>query len=121
MAKTEREIFAENLRSYIEKSHLNQSRIAERIGVSRGTMSDYVRGTAYPRPEKLAQLCEALGVSQYDLTGAEQHSSIPNREVLRIAEEIQSDPEARQLYDQIRRLKSDEREMIRNLIKKLAD
>lgn len=124
MANTEREIFAKNLRFFVEKSHLNQTQIADRLNVSKGTMSDYVHGRAFPRPEKLTELCEILGVSQYDLTTdfyPDKESFAPTNEMLIIAKELQSDPELRRLYDRIRLLNSDERELVRNLINKLTD
>lgn len=122
MAKTEREIFATNLRLTIEKSHLNQAQIASKLGVSRGTMSDYVHGRAYPRPQKLAQLCDILGVSQYDLTTdfySDEDQFAPNGELWHIAKEIYDNPDARAIYTAIKGLETDEIRMVRALIEKL--
>lgn len=124
MAEIERKIFAKNLRFFIEKSHLNQTQIADRLNVSKGTVSDYVHGRAFPRPEKLAELCNILGVSQFDLTTdfySDKDTFVPDPEALRIAQELQNDPELRRLYSSIRRLSSEDRAIIRNLISKITE
>lgn len=124
MASREREIFARNLRITIEKSHLNQAQIAERLGVSRGTMSDYTKGKAFPRPEKMKRLCGILGVSQYDLTTdlyQEEDRFVPNKELLDLAKEIYESPDARAIYTKIRGLDTEEIRAIRTLISKLSD
>ena len=123
MADVEREIFAKNLALIIEKSHLNQAKIAAELGVSRGTMCDYLHARAYPRPAKLAQLCEILGVSQYDLTTSVYSDDgifIPNEELLSIAKEIYKNPDARSIYTAIKGLEADEIRMVRALIEKLS-
>ena len=122
--KTEREIFAENLTKLIEKSHLNKARIAAELGVSRGTMSDYTNAKAYPRPSKMAKLCEILGVSQYDLTTShyqEEETFVPNREILSIANEIYENPEARKIYLAIKGLSENEIQAVNALLTTLEN
>lgn len=122
MARTEREIFAKNLRAVVEKSHLQYKDIAAELGVSRGTMSDYIHARNFPRPEKLAQLCNILGVSQYDLTTdfySNEEEFVPNGELWHIAKEIHDNPDARAIYTDIKSLEEDEVRMVRTLIQKL--
>lgn len=118
--KTEREIFAENLTRIIESNpDLNKAKIAAELGVSRGTMSDYTNAKAYPRPAKMAKLCEILGVSQYDLTTShyeKEDGFVPNREVLSIAKEIYKNPEIRKIYHAIMGLSANEIQAIRTLL-----
>lgn len=118
--KTEREIFAENLTRMIEKNpDLNKAKIAAELGVSRGTVSDYTSAKAYPRPAKMAKLCEILGVSQYDLTTShydEEDGFVPNREVLSIAKEIYKNPDARKIYRAIKGLNTNEIQAVKALL-----
>lgn len=116
---TEREIFAQNLKYLVNKSYMNQAQVAEKLGVSRGTFSDYLNGKAYPRPEKMRRLSEILGVSQIDLTSDGQPldgESNFNSEILKIAKDIFENPDARALYSSIRKLETVEIEAFRTLI-----
>lgn len=121
---TEKEIFARNLRKIVAGSYMNQAQIAEKLGVSRGTMNDYLHGRAYPRPQKLAALCEILGVSQYDLTTdkyAANGVSYPNKEVASLAQNIFENPEKRSLYLAIQKLNEDEIKSIKAIVMSLID
>lgn len=123
--KTEREIFAENLTRLIEKSpNLNKARIAAELGVSRGTMTDYTNANAYPRPARMAKLCEILGVSQYDLTTShyqEEEDFVPNREILSIAKEIYENTDARNIYLAIKGLSPNEIQAVKALLTTLEE
>ena len=119
----EREIFARNLTRIIERSpNLNKARIAAELGISRGTMSDYTNGKAYPRPSKMAELCKILGVSQYDLTTDfyEEEEIIPNREVLYLANAFYKNPERRNVFAAIVQLNDSEFEALKSFMKALG-
>lgn len=119
--QSEREIFARNLRRIVEASHMNSAEIARKLGISRGSFSDYMHGRAYPRPEKLTALCQILNMSQYDLTvDLGEDDFVPNKEILRIAKEIYGNPDARAIYKAIEGLDSEEIRAIRTLISKLT-
>lgn len=122
--KTEREIFARNLRRMIEKNpNLNQARIAAELGVSRGTMSDYTNGKAYPRPSKMTELCKILGVSQYDLTTdhyADEEPFVPNREVLSLAKSFYANAEMRNVFAAIVRLDENEFDALKAFLNALG-
>lgn len=121
---TEREIFAQNLKHLVAKSYMNQAQVAEKLGVSRGTFSDYLSCKAYPRPEKMRRLSEILGVSQIDLTSDGQSldgESNLNSEILKIAQDIYDHPDARALYSAIRKLEAVEVEAFRTLVMRMTD
>ncbi len=54
------------------KAGLNQTELAERVGVRQATIARYENGTRSPSPEALGRLADALGVEEWDLTYAEQ-------------------------------------------------
>ena len=56
-------IISENLRKEIEQSGLKKSQIAESIGVSRATISQYLSGRAQPTLATFAKLCAVLDIS----------------------------------------------------------
>lgn len=60
-------VFARNLQKYLEINELQQKEVAEAIGVSAGSFSEYVKGTVFPRIDKLHALAEYFGVRISDL------------------------------------------------------
>lgn len=124
MAMTKREIFARNLQKAIEGSYLNQSQIAKMCGISRGSCSDWCSGKTYPRPEKMELLCNALGVTEYDLTHdfeGEDVKAYMNREVADIAEELRENPDARALYVAITKLSDENKKALKQIVLSLAE
>ena len=50
--------FSENLQFYRKKADMTQEELAERMEVSRQTISKWESGATYPEMEKILQLCE---------------------------------------------------------------
>lgn len=50
--------FSENLQFYRKKEAMTQEQLAEKLEVSRQTVSKWESGTAYPEMEKILQLCQ---------------------------------------------------------------
>ena len=70
--KTEQEyaaIFARNLAIQIDRSQLNQSQLSEILGVSRATVSDWVKGKIQPRLPMFFRLCDVLGCDPNTMGG----------------------------------------------------
>ena len=117
-----REVFSRNLRRAVANSYLNQSQIADRCAVSRGSVNDWMKARAFPRPEKLSLLAEALGVTEYDLTVDffdQKETPYMNKEIIEIASELNENPNARRLYAAITRLHHEDMLAISHLIYKL--
>lgn len=51
-------LFGENLQYYRKRNNMTQEQLAERLEVSRQTVSKWEAGTSYAEMEKLLQLCE---------------------------------------------------------------
>ena len=62
-----REIFASNLKRYVDQSGKQQREIAKAISISAGTFNDWIRGRVYPRMDKIQLLSEYFGISKSDL------------------------------------------------------
>lgn len=58
------DIFVENLRKYLNQFDMTQAELAARIGVSKSTISDYMRGKKLPRVDKLDKMCEIFGCTR---------------------------------------------------------
>lgn len=62
-----KEVFAKNLRYYIEESGKTQIEIAEMIGVAQSTFNDWVRAKKYPRIDKIEMLARIFKILKSDL------------------------------------------------------
>ena len=55
--------FADNLQFYRNRKQMTQEQLAEKMGVSRQTISKWEAGTTYPEMEKLLLLCDLFSCS----------------------------------------------------------
>lgn len=62
-----KEVFAKNLRMYLERSGKTQKELAEIVGVSAPTMNDWIKGKKYPRIDKIEILADYFGILKSDL------------------------------------------------------
>ena len=62
-----KDVFAKNLRFYLERSGRTQKELAEIVGVSAPTMNDWIKGKKYPRIDKIEILADYFGILKSDL------------------------------------------------------
>jgi repressor LexA len=62
-----KDVFAENLRYYMESRGKNQKELAEIVGVSAPTMNDWLTAKKYPRIDKIEILANYFGILKSDL------------------------------------------------------
>ena len=62
-----KEVFAKNLRYYMESRGKNQKELAEIVGVSAPTMNDWLKAKKYPRIDKIEILAKYFGILKSDL------------------------------------------------------
>ena len=60
-------IFAYNLRRYMEINNKSRRDVSEAIGVSYYTFTDWVTGKKYPRMDKVEKLANYFGIQKSDL------------------------------------------------------
>lgn len=60
-------IFSKRLRYYIDKYELTQSELAERLGVSAQSVSNWCKGTKSPRMDKVDAMCKIFHCKRSDL------------------------------------------------------
>ena len=65
--KTQREILGENIDRLIARNGIDQKILAEKIGVSGATISNWVKGLKYPRIDKIQDLADYFNVKHSDL------------------------------------------------------
>lgn len=62
-----KEVFAKNLRRYMELSGKNQKEMAAIVGVSAPTFNDWLKAKKYPRIDKIEKLANYFGILKSDL------------------------------------------------------
>lgn len=60
-------IFGKNLRRYIDQSGKLDKEVAEAVGVSTATMSEWLNGKKYPRINRIELLAQYFGIQKSDL------------------------------------------------------
>lgn len=60
-------IFAMNLKRYMQEKEKSRKEVSEAIGVSYYTFSDWVNGKKYPRMDKVERLASYFGILKSDL------------------------------------------------------
>ena len=67
MAQWSKEIFAQNLRKRMEMADKSQKEMAEVVGVSTATYSDWINAKKFPRIDKIEILANYFGCLKSDL------------------------------------------------------
>lgn len=62
-----KEVFANNLKHYMESFGKNQREMADIVGVSAPTFNEWIRGKKYPRIDKIEKLAHYFGILKSDL------------------------------------------------------
>ena len=75
-------IFASNLKRYMEVKGKSRNDISEALGISYFTVSDWVNGKKYPRMDKVEMLANYFDVQKSDLIEKKEKSSTPEEPVL---------------------------------------
>ncbi len=78
MASSEgKEIMGRNIKRLIKQREITAARLAEIVGVSTATISDWSNGKTYPRIDKIEAMAEYFGVSKSDLVEDPDKVSTP--------------------------------------------
>lgn len=67
MAQWSKETFARNLKKYMDRAGKSQKDMAEVVGVSPATFSDYINAKKYPRIDKIDIMADYFGILKSDL------------------------------------------------------
>ena len=104
-----RKIIGENIKKIAALKGIRQVDIAEHMGVSQGSVSNWIKGTNSIDIENLAELCRFLGVSLDQIYG-----------VAPITPEVTLSSEETELISLFRMLNSDGRGLAMNTIRTFA-
>lgn len=99
-----KEVFAKNLRYYMERMGKNQKELAEIVGVSAPTMNDWLKAKKYPRIDKIEIMANYFGILKSDLI--EDKKEKPTAQSDGLSEE------KRKLIDKIKKLPEDQVQLL---------
>ena len=105
-----KEVFAKNLRYYMESRGKNQKELAEIVGVSAPTMNDWLKAKKYPRIDKIEILANYFNILKSDLI---EEKEKPTAEDDGLSEEM------KELIDQIKKLPADKVQMLLQVAKSI--
>lgn len=71
------DIFVRQLKYYLNLRNKSQTDLAKYIGVSNGTITNYVNGTNMPRMDKIDKICEFLLIKRSDLLEDHDNNTRP--------------------------------------------
>ena len=82
-------VFASNLKRYMEVKGKSRNDISDALGISYFTVSDWVNGKKYPRMDKVEMLANYFGIQKSDLIEEKvQKESPPERDTLTDGEKM---------------------------------
>lgn len=113
MTHWSKDVFAKNLKRYMERAGKTQKEMADIVGVSAPTFSDWINAKKYPRIDKIEILADYFGIWKSDLIeekNAEEKETPTvwdgglSKEKIELIEQIKSLPEEKiQLLLQVAR------------------
>jgi transcriptional regulator with XRE-family HTH domain len=102
-------VFASNLKRYMELKSKSRNDISEALGISYFTVSDWVNGKKYPRMDKVEMLANYFGVQKSDLIEIKGQSSSPDNASLTEGEKT--------LLDLFRRVPEEQQTLVLQMIR----
>lgn len=113
-------VFASNLQKYMKLNGKSRRDVAEALGVSYYTLTDWVNGKKYPRMDKVEKLAKYFGILKSDLI---EEKTIENSPV-EMAErhfEIIMDEDISDIFDDFRSLNPAQKKIVKDLVHSLAE
>lgn len=81
-------VFASNLKRYMEVKGKTRNDISEALGISYFTVSDWVNGKKYPRMDKVEMLANYFGIQKSDLIEIKIENNSPKEPELSEGEKM---------------------------------
>lgn len=120
MAIWSKEVFAKNLRYYLERSGKQQKELAEIVGVSAPTINDWIKGKKYPRIDKIEILADYFGILKSDLIEekTEEHRDMQKQnDVLSdVTLKMMEDAELLEMVEMLSNLGFEQRQAVKPLL-----
>ena len=114
-----KDIFAKNLKRYMDLKGKSRKDISEALGISYYTITDWVKGKKYPRMDKVEMLASYFGILKSDLIEEKTIESHPE-EMAERHFQIIMDADISEMFDDFKLLDETQRKIVKDLVRSLA-
>lgn len=111
-----KEVMAENLRYYVERSGKTQKDMAEILGVSSSTFNDWMLGKKYPRIDKIEMMANYFKILKSDLIEDKTEMQKNNDTITDAIVRMRSDDEFLSVVGGLLTLDADKLSAVKNLL-----
>lgn len=119
-AKWSKDVFAKNLKYYMERSGKTQKELAAVVGVSAPTFSEWLKGKKFPRIDKIEKLSQYFGILKSDLiedkTAEHREMQQKNSTLAELTVRMRSDKEFANLIEGINKLNPEQLASIKQVV-----
>ena len=115
-----KEVFAENLKRYMDAFDITQKELAEIVGVSAPTVNDWVKAKKYPRIDKIEIMAEYFGILKSDLIENRELKEKPE-EMAVLTAQILRDAELLEMIKKYRKLSEKNKIAVLQMIDNLSE
>ena len=115
-----KDIFSYNLRYYMDLNGKSRKDVADAIGVSYFTFTDWYKGKTYPRMDKVELLAKYFGIKISDLVEKKTIEKNPVEMAEKHAEMLK-DEDLLEVYEYFKSLDAKKRKIVKDLMRSLAD
>jgi len=115
-----KEIFASNLNYYMNEKGKSRRDVADAIGVSYFTFTDWVKGKTYPRMNMVEKLAKYFGIKISDLIEKKTIEENPV-EMAELHFEMIMDEDISEIFADFKKLDKKQKQIVKNLIHEMAD
>lgn len=113
-------IFASNLNRYMKENSKSRKAIADALGLSYYTVTDWVKGKKYPRMDKIELLANYFGILKSDLIEEKTINNSP-KEMAERHFEMVMDEDLNEIFDDFRSLDAGKKKIVKDLVRSLAE
>ncbi|GKQ42952.1 hypothetical protein RD055328_08750 [Companilactobacillus sp. RD055328] len=95
----QRKIIAANIKKYLLESPFNQTTLAEKVGISKSTMSDYLNLRSKPSHGVLQKIADTFNIGKSDIDTTYKESTPTNDNLSLLAAHIDDDATEEEIQD----------------------
>lgn len=111
-----KEVFAKNLRKYVERSGKTQKDIAEIVGVASSTFNEWIKGNKYPRIDKIEIMANYFGILKSDLIEDKTEMQQKNDTIVGIVNKMRIDDDFLSLVNSLSHLNEEKLNVIKQML-----
>lgn len=112
---------SKNILKYLELKNRSQADLADYVGVTQATVSNWCNGLKMPRMSKIDLICKFLEINRSDLMNDQHPEYYMNRETAALAQELFENEDQRILMDASRGLKPEKLQLLAKLAQEMQD